>query len=65
MSQPVDMHISAMILVLHIVDMCSFFFKSVTQCYIAWNFHCGKMKCMISRFISLKVLRELKLLNNQ
>jgi hypothetical protein len=48
MSQPLDMHISAMVLFLHLFDMCSFLSESVTQCYIAWNFHCGKMKCTIN-----------------
>jgi len=65
MSQPVDMHISAMVLFFHLFDICSFLFVSVTQCYMAWNFHCGKMKCTISKLISLKVLRYLNLLNNQ
>lgn len=63
MSQSVGMHISAMVLFLYL--MCSFLFQSVTQCYIAWNYQCGKMKCTISKFISLKVLKDLNLLNNQ
>jgi hypothetical protein len=43
MSQPVDMHISALVLFLHLFDTGYILFESVTQCYIAWNFHCGKM----------------------
>jgi hypothetical protein len=31
LSQPVDMHISTMVLFLHLFDMCSFLFESVTH----------------------------------
>ena len=65
MSQPVDMHISAMILFFTSLIYVHFFSVSVTQCYIAWNFDYGKMKCTISKLLSLKVLRDLNLLNNQ